>query len=54
MARKLDISKVESALKRAAQVATSGRRDERAGKFIAQRDKPKSGSWANKGPRKVK
>jgi hypothetical protein len=55
MAKKLDLGKVEAALKRAAQAAISGRREERAGRFIAQRHKPKSGSWsASKAARKEK
>lgn len=36
MIKKLDIDKVDSALKRAAQTAITGRRDERAGRFIAR------------------
>jgi hypothetical protein len=55
MAKKLDVRRIESALKRAAYVATSGRRDERAGRFTAQQGKPKAGTWsASKVSRKEK
>jgi hypothetical protein len=36
MPKKLDIDKVNSALKRAAQAAVSGRRDDRAGRFVGR------------------
>jgi hypothetical protein len=35
MKRKLDLTKVEAALKRAARTATKGPRDARSGRFIA-------------------
>jgi hypothetical protein len=48
MAKKIDISKVESALKPAAEVAVRGRRDERAGRFMRQKDKSKSATSSDK------
>jgi len=52
MTRKLDIGKVEDALKRAARTAISGRREERAGRFISRKVKSPP-SWADKKPRKT-
>jgi hypothetical protein len=46
MTKKLDVEKVDSALKRAARVAISGARDERAGRLLA-RD-ASSGRFAEK------
>jgi hypothetical protein len=36
MSKKLDVDKVDAALKRAARTAISGRRDERAGRLLVQ------------------
>ena len=36
MDKKLDVNKVDAALKRAAQAAVSGGRDERAGRFLVR------------------
>lgn len=48
MAKKLDVEKVDSALKRAARVAITGARDERAGRLLA-RDAT-SGRFVDKPP----
>jgi hypothetical protein len=52
MARKLDVEKVDSALKRAARVAVSGAKVDRAGRFLA-RD-ASSGRFADKTTRGAK
>jgi hypothetical protein len=54
MSKYLDKSKVEQAFKRAARTAVSGNRDARAGRFMTQKDKPKSGTLADKVSRKEK
>jgi hypothetical protein len=36
MNKKLDVSKVDAALQRAARAATTGSRDERAGRFVVR------------------
>lgn len=46
MGKKLDVDKVDAALKRAAQAAISGSRDERAGRFVVR--EADSGRFVNK------
>jgi hypothetical protein len=52
MSKYLDRSKVEQAFKRAARAAVSGSRDARAGRFMVQKEKPRSGQMPSKAPRK--
>jgi hypothetical protein len=53
MSKYLDKRKVEQAFKRAARAVSAGSRDARAGRFVAQGAKPKSGLLTpNKAARK--
>ncbi len=55
MEKKLDIGKVEAALKRAAKAAVSGSREERSGRFSdAKTTQASSGSSARQGSKKEK
>jgi hypothetical protein len=55
MRRGLDVEKAEAALKRAAEKATHGTREERSGRFVLREDtrsKPENETHLAKGPRR--